>query len=110
MKGLQEKLEKSRAELKKTEEEKVKMHDSFMKTKGASLKMLQDTTTEKKILLTETTAKQSGTKRKIGKLTDDLAKLVENGGKVNESCQTAKNDWKVRQADRIKEKAALTEA
>jgi len=110
MKGLQEKLEKTRAELKKTEEEKVKMHDSFMKTKGTSLKMLQDTTTEKTILLTETTAKQSGTKRKIGKLTDDLAKLVENGSKVNESCQTAKHDWKVRQADRIKEKAALTEA
>merc|ERR1719353_2830481 len=73
MKGLKEKLTKTRASLKSTEEEKVKMHNSFLSTKGESMKVMSDTTTAKKILLTETSAKQAGTKQKILKLTEESA-------------------------------------
>jgi hypothetical protein len=110
MKGLKEKLTKTRASLKSTEEEKVKMHNSFLSTKGESMKVMSDTTTAKKILLTETSAKQAGTKQKILKLTEESAKLLENQRKVDESCSTSKQEWKVRQADRTDEKAALGEA
>jgi len=110
MKGLEDKLKKSRAELESVEKEKVKMHNSFMDTTGKRMKEIADETTEKKILLSETTAKQAGTKRKIGKLTDEVATLTDNGIKTAETCQTAKHEWSVRQADRTKEKAALNEA
>jgi len=110
MKGLKEKLERSRVSLIKTEKEKVSMHNSFMGTKGKSLKALVDTTTTKKIQLTETSAKQSGVKRKIGKLTDELSNLQEAASRTNGTCQSTQQEWKSRQADRIKEKAALTEA
>merc|ERR1719487_793305 len=110
MKGLEDKLKKSRAELESVEKEKVKMHNSFMDTTGKRMKEIADETTEKKILLSETTAKQAGTKRKIGKLTDEVTTLTDNGIKTAETCQTAKHEWSVRQADRTKEKAALNEA
>jgi len=64
MKGLHDKLTKTREMMIKTEKEKVKMHDSFMETKGASLKALSDKLSEKKISLTETTAKGAGVKQK----------------------------------------------
>jgi chromosome segregation ATPase len=110
MKGLKTKLEKSRKNLKEVEEEKVKMHNSFMTTKGQSLKSLTDTTTSKKILLTETSAKQAGVEQKIGKLTEELDKLLKSAAHTDDNCQTSQEEWKNRQADRTREKAALDEA
>jgi len=110
MKGLQEKLTKTRDMMLKTEKEKVEMHNSFMTTKGSSLKALTDKRAEKKILLTETTAKEAGVNMKIGKLTDEVAKLTENLAKTVSTCQRTDSEWTVRQADRTKEKAALNEA
>jgi len=110
MKGLKDKLSKSRAEMLKVEKDKVTMHDSFMDTKGKTLKALGDSTVGKKIELAETTAKQAGTKRKIGKLTDSVASLEAAAAKTASSCMTTRNEWQVRQADRVKEKAALNEA
>merc|ERR1719352_742536 len=110
MKGLKEKLSKSRASMKATEEEKVKMHNSFMETKGKSLKALTDSTTEKKISLSETTAKQAGTKRKIGKLTEEVASLRAASTKTSQLEATTKQEWSARQADRTKERATLKEA
>jgi len=110
MKGLQEKLLKTQAELKRVETEKVQMHNDFMATKGQSLKSLGDTTTAKKIALSEVTAKEAGTKRKIGKLTDQVDELIKNQLETQKSCQNTKHEWQVRQVDRTKEKAALNEA
>lgn len=110
MKGLNEKLQKTQAELKGTEEEKVKMHNSFLKTKGMSLKSLTDTLTAKKISLSETTAKEAGTKRKIGKLTEQVDQLTKQQADTSSTCSKTKHKWQVRQTDRTKEKAALNEA
>jgi len=110
MKGLKDKLSKSRELLMKTEEEKVKMHNSFMKTKGEALKLLQDTTTKKKIELTEVTAKESNVQRKINKGSEEVAKLQEAAGRTEEACEKAQQEWKIRSEDRTKEKAALSEA
>jgi len=110
MKGLKEKLEKSHNILKKVEGEKVEMHDKFMATKASSLKALSDKTVEKKIMLAETTAKEAGVKQKIGKLEDEVAKLLIAAQETSDSCQTTSREWKTRQADRTKEKAALNEA
>jgi len=110
MKGLKEKLEKTRASLKKTEGEKVAMHNSFMKTKGASLKIVEDTVTAKQIALSETSAKESGTTRKDGKLKEEIETLAASTISTAASCQTTKDEWIVRQTDRTKEKAALNEA
>jgi len=110
MKGLKHKLSKTRAQLKTTEQDKVKMHNSFMATKGATLKALSDTTLVKKISLSETDAKESGTKRKIGKLGEEVAEIASASAKSSEICQTTKEEWKVRQADRTKERQALSEA
>merc|ERR1712125_201687 len=68
MKGLKEKLTSSRAGLKKTEEEKVKMHSEFMQTKAKSLTSLTNTLTEKKILVTETRAKDTAVRQRIQRL------------------------------------------
>merc|ERR1711988_633385 len=94
----------------KIEADKVKMHNSFMETKGKSMKALSDSTTEKKIALAETTAKQAGTKRKIGKLADEVTTLQKAATKTTATCSEAANEWTTRQADRTKEKAALNEA
>lgn len=110
MKGLKEKLQKSRDLLMKTEEEKVKMHNSFMSTKGQALKLLQDTTTKKKIELTEVTAKESNVQRKIKKGSEEVAKLQEAAGRTEETCEKTEQEWKIRSEDRTKEKAALSEA
>jgi len=110
MKGLNDKLQKTRAELKGTEAEKVKMHNSFMDTKGQSLKSLTDTLTAKKISLSETTAKEAGTKRKIGKLTEQVDQLTKQHADTSSTCSKTKHKWQVRQSDRTKEKAALNEA
>jgi len=110
MKGLDEKLKKTRVELETVEKEKVKMHNEFMDTKGKSMKALGEASTAKKITLSETTAQQAGTKRKIAKLTDEVASLQSSVQKTSETCTSTKQDWKVRQGDRDKEKAALSEA
>jgi len=110
MKGLNDKLQKTQNELKGTEVEKVKMHNSFMDTKGQSLKMLTDTLTAKKIALAETTAKEAGTKRKIGKLTEQVDQLTKQQADTSSTCSKTKHKWQVRQTDRTKEKAALNEA
>jgi len=110
MRGLKAKLEKSRASLKQNEQDQVKMHNIFMETKGKTLKSLTDGTTERKILLTETSAKQSGVNRKVGQLTENVAKLLDSAGKTAEACDKTAQGWKVREADRVKEKAALAEA
>jgi len=110
MKGLQEKLTKTRGELESVEKEKVTMHNSFMDTKGKSMKALGDVTTQKKIALAETTAQQAGTKRKIAKLTDEVASLASSSQKTSKTCLSTRQDWKLRQGDRDKEKAALSEA
>lgn len=110
MKGLKHKLSKARAQLSKTEQDKVKMHNSFMATKSQSIKALSDTTLAKNILLSETDAKESGTKRKIGKLTEEVAEIASASAKASEICRTTKEEWRVRQADRTKERQALSEA
>jgi len=110
MKGLKDKLTKTRAIMESTEKEKVKMHDSFLATKGESLKSMSDKRVEKKITLTETNAKDANVKRKIGKLTEEVAKLYQAQEKTASNCLTSEQEWKVRQADRTKEKAALNEA
>lgn len=109
MKGLKDKLEKTRKSLMSTEQEKVKMHNSFMETKGKSLKAVTDSTTEKKIALSETTAKEAGTKRKIAKLTESVSSLQGAVSKTTELEATTKQEWSARQADRTKEKATLSE-
>jgi len=109
MKGLKDKLEKTRKSLMSTEQEKVKMHNSFMETKGKSLKAVTDSTTEKKIALSETTAKEAGTKRKIAKLTESVSSLQGAVTKTTELESTTKQEWSARQADRTKEKATLSE-
>merc|ERR1719324_645667 len=78
MKGLKEKLSKSRASMKATEEEKVKMHNSFMETKGKSLKALTDSTTEKKISLSETTARQADRTKERATLKEAIRYLAES--------------------------------
>jgi len=110
MKGLKEKLEKSRVSMKKTEDEKVQMHDSFIQTKSSSLKAMTDKSVEKRIANTETNAKESSTKQRIGKLVEEVSKLVGAVDKTAQTCQANKNEWKIRQEDRTKEKAALAEA
>merc|ERR1719352_512316 len=109
MKGLKDKLEKTRKSLMSTEQEKVKMHNSFMETKGKSLKAVTDSTTKKKIALSETTAKEAGTKRKIAKLTESVSSLQGAVSKTTELEATTKQEWSARQADRTKEKATLSE-
>merc|ERR1719454_648885 len=74
------------------------------------MKSMSDASSEKQILLTETSAKQSGTKQRIGKLDEELPTLIENSKKTDESCHTASDEWKVRQTDRDHEKHALSEA
>jgi len=110
MEGLKDKLEKTRASMKVADEENDKMHNSFMKTRGESLNFLTVSVTEKKNLLAETNAKQSGLERTIGKLTEEVATLAESGSRTGETCEKAEKNWKVRQEDRTKEKAALREA
>lgn len=110
MKGLKDKLEKSRALMKSTEEEKSQMHNAFIDTKGKSLKSMTSTLTEKKILLTETQAKLTGVQQKIAKLTEEVDTLQEKAGKTRQTCDTTESEWKQRQEDRVKEKAALNEA
>merc|ERR1719217_1279032 len=104
MKGLLDKLQASRALMRKTEEEKVRMHNSFMETKGLSMKALRGKYVEKTILNTETMAKEASTKQKIGKLMEEVDKLVEAVDKTNVNCQSTRNEWTTRQADRTKEK------
>lgn len=110
MKGLKDKLTKTRNQLEKVEKEKVQMHNEFMDTKGKSLKSLTDGNAAKKITLAETTAKEAGTKRKIGKLTEEVDTLAKNAMETNEVCQKTAHEWEIRQADRTKEKAALNQA
>merc|ERR1719345_115981 len=68
MKGIEDKLIKSRTLMKSTEAEQVKMHDQLMAIKGAALKALSDQLAEKNILNAETVAKEAGTKRNVGDL------------------------------------------
>jgi hypothetical protein len=110
MKGLKDKLAKSRVDMKEKEADAVTMHDSFITTKKQSLKSLNDATLAKKIEVSETTAKESGTKRKIDKLTQEIEDLQKKSTKTTETCDQTKDDWKLREADRTKEKAALNEA
>lgn len=110
MKGLKDKLEKTRAVTMMTEKEKVKMHNSFMETKASSLKAMGSKTVEKKILNTEVNAKEAATKRKIAKLKEEVGALTASSAKTGETCQTTQQEWTLRQEDRTKEKAALNEA
>merc|ERR1712159_245414 len=110
MKGLKDKLVKTRTEIMKTEEEKVSMHNSFMQTKGQSLANLQEATTNKKIENTEVNGRKDSTERKIAKLTEEIAELEERSKHTEDMCEKTREEWKVRQEDRTKEKAALTEA
>merc|ERR1719424_809696 len=71
MKGIEDKLIKSRTSMKSTEAEQVKMHDQLMAIKGAALKALSDQLAEKNILNAETVAKEAGTKRNVGKLVEE---------------------------------------
>lgn len=110
MKGLKDKIVKTRNEMMTTEEEKVSMHNNFMQTKGESLRNLQESTTNKKIEDTEAKGRKESTERKIAKLTEEIAELEERSKHTEEMCETTTEEWKVRQEDRTKEKAALTEA
>jgi hypothetical protein len=110
MKGLKDKLVKTRTEVMKTEEEEVSMHNSFMQTKGQSLANLQEATTNKKIENTETHGRKESTQRKISKLTEEIAELEDRSKHTKDVCEKTTEEWKVRQEDRTKEKAALTEA
>merc|ERR1719453_2334498 len=108
MKGLKDKLEASRKAMVDVETEKVTMHNAFLKTKGESLKAMTDTLLAKKITMTETTAQLAGVKRKVNKLTEQVAKLA--GDETARTCARTKSEWNEKQADRVREKAALGEA
>mmetsp|Transcript_78049 Transcript_78049/g.123140 ORF Transcript_78049/g.123140 Transcript_78049/m.123140 type:complete len:709 (+) Transcript_78049:88-2214(+) len=110
MKGLKDKLTKSKQFLEQSEADRVKMHDSLMATKSQQLKSMTDTLTGKKILYTETQAKEAGVKQTISKLEDEATKLTKSASETAETCSTAEQEWKVKQDDRTKEKAALNEA
>jgi len=110
MKGIEDKLIKSRTSMKSTEAEKVKMHDQLMAIKGAALKALSDQLAEKNILNAETVAKEAGTKRNVGKLVEEVDQLEKTAAKTSDACQESSAEWKIREADRAKEKAALNEA
>jgi hypothetical protein len=110
LKGLKEKLSKSRAFMRKTEGEKLQMHNTFMGTKSVSLKAMEDKKVEKKIKNSEIDAKQAGQRRKITRLNEEVTKLLQATQKTNETCESTRHEWVQRHSDRTKEKAALNEA
>lgn len=110
MKGLRDRLLKAGQALKTKEDEEVKMHNKFLEVKGAFLKSSNDALLAKKIELTETTVKQATVTRTIGTLEEDLERCVRQAEEVAQRCSKAKETWRVRQADRTQEKAALREA
>lgn len=110
MKGLEERLGKTRVTTIKKEKEKVAMHNTFMKTKGADAKLKADALSAKKIELSETNAKYTMSKVKIQKFAGDVAEVKVNIVKTDQACKKAAHEWTLRQADRVKEKAALNQA
>jgi hypothetical protein len=73
-------------------------------------KALTDETLAKNILLSETEAKEVGVKTRIGKLIEEVNDLSKWLEEVSGRCRTTKEEWKIRQDDRVQEKAALNEA
>jgi hypothetical protein len=110
MKGLKDKLDKSRDVMQKTELDKVHMYDDFMHTKGELQHNLESSLSDDKISLAEAEAHLTGVLRHIAKLKDEAADLAQHLDKTKEKCDTAQKQWEVRQEDRAKEKAALSEA
>jgi len=108
--GLEKQLQSTKDKLQDAEEGRVKMHDSFMKTKGAMLKSLTDARQAKMIANGELQVKQTRQKNKIRKLTELVLQLEVQIVDTGDGCVTTANDWKLRQSDRIKETGALDQA
>jgi len=110
MKALRDKLVKTRNKLQHDEDEKVHMHNHFLGTEGKHKKLMTSDSTEKKIMLTETSAKETGVRDKIDRLKEEFDKLLQNERKTDEKCHKAHEQWDARQSDRYEEKAALAQA
>merc|ERR1719454_1469339 len=78
--------------------DKLTMHNSFMQTKGASMKSLREGTLAKKLENTETKGKESSTSRKIRKLSEEIEGLTDATTRTTENCKKTDEEWKVRQA------------
>lgn len=110
MKGLLEKLTKTRKELEAEEKKKVAMDDAFMKTKNGQVKATASESSEKKVKLTEIKIQLVKTEAAVKRATKQIEELTVILDQTKRECAEKKTAWKIRSEDRKKEKASIKQA
>mmetsp|Transcript_22940 Transcript_22940/g.66350 ORF Transcript_22940/g.66350 Transcript_22940/m.66350 type:complete len:705 (+) Transcript_22940:117-2231(+) len=110
MKGLQDKLMKTKQQLEAEEANKKSMHDSFMSIKKTELAALKDEQTEKKNMFTQNRIDLVEIKHSLEDAKQKVEELTALIKATDDRCAAKRASWNVRQADRVQELAALNEA
>mmetsp|Transcript_77277 Transcript_77277/g.202764 ORF Transcript_77277/g.202764 Transcript_77277/m.202764 type:complete len:744 (+) Transcript_77277:162-2393(+) len=110
MKGILEKLQKTRAELEAEEKKKVDMDTAFMTTKRAQVESAKSERAEKEVKLTETKIALVKAKAQLKRSAKQLEELTMMLGQTKRECDAKKMAWETRQEDRKREKAAIAQA
>lgn len=110
MKGLKQRLEKSKTDMDAAETTKVGQYDELQTTKNAQLTSLEGDVSEKNTLLSEKRISLVEAENDGGDASRDVETLKQYLFDVQERCNKKSRDWQVRGDDRQVEKAALKEA
>lgn len=110
MKGLEEKLTKTRKELEQEEAGKLKLYTAFMSSKRGALKNFQEEVVKTKSLLEDSKinliSATRANKRSVGQLAENTVVLKD----VTGQCFAKAEAWKIRTADRKLEIESLNQA
>eukprot|EP00429_Kryptoperidinium_foliaceum_P070308 CAMPEP_0176053934 /NCGR_PEP_ID=MMETSP0120_2-20121206/26831_1 /TAXON_ID=160619 /ORGANISM="Kryptoperidinium foliaceum, Strain CCMP 1326" /LENGTH=708 /DNA_ID=CAMNT_0017387395 /DNA_START=79 /DNA_END=2202 /DNA_ORIENTATION=- len=110
MKGLQEKLEKTRANLQSQEKKRVEMHNMFMSTNKGEMENLQNEKNQKRNTLTETKINLVELKHILERSKKKVIELTKIVKDTADLCFAKEASFKLRSTEREQELAALKEA
>lgn len=110
MKGILEKLQKTRAELDAEEKKKVGMDNAFMTTKKGQVESARTERGEKDVKLTETRIALVKAQAQLKRSAKQIAEVTQILDGTNKECDSKKIAWADRQKDRKNEKGAIKQA
>ena len=102
MKGILEKLQKTRAELDAEEKKKVSMDNAFMTTKKGQVESARTERGEKDVKLTETRIALVKAQAQLKRSAKQIAEVTQILDGTNKECDSKKIAWADRQKDRKK--------
>jgi hypothetical protein len=110
MKGILEKLQKTRGELDAEEKKKVAMDTAFMTTKKGQVESARTERGEKEVKLTETKIALVKAQAQLKRSGKQIAEVTQILDQTKKECDAKKLAWADRQKDRKNEKGAIAQA